>query len=354
MSCRPSILVVDDDEKVCRLIGAMLDERGWEADAAHDVAEARGQLVQGSYELVLCDVGLPDASGLDLLAELAERRPQLATVMVTGRDDPALAERALELGAYGYVTKPFRLNEIVIQVSNALRRRRLELESRAHQGELERTVAERTADLVSALAALRHASAETITRLAVAIEFRDTTTGEHVSRVGRHAHRIARRLGLDEQRADLIRLAAPLHDVGKVAVRDEILLKRGPLTPQERLEMQRHTEVGHEILSGSGSELLELGAEIAWSHHERWDGSGYPRGLAGEEIPLAGRIVAAADVFDALASDRPYRARLPVESARACVIEQSGAALDPAVVAAFFGTADGTTRQAALVGKPRR
>ncbi len=331
------ILIVDDDPAVCRLIVRLLSGHGWVCDVAANVAEARAALAAGEHDLVLCDVGLPDGSGLELLSELATQQPHVAILVVTGRDDPALAERTLELGAYGYVTKPFRANEMLIQVSNALRRRSLELQSDAHLEQLEVTVKERTQELSAALEALRDTAAETIRRLARAIEFHDVDTGGHVERVGLHSHRIAVRLGVDEREAELVRLAAPLHDVGKIAISDRILAKRGPLTDDERSEMQTHARIGHEILAGSGGELLELAAEIALTHHERWDGGGYPRGLAGADIPRVGRIVAVADVFDALTSERPYRRRLSARAARETIREERGRAFDPAVVDAFLG-----------------
>jgi len=160
-------------------------------------------------------------------------------------------------------------------------------------------------------------------------------TGTHLERVGSYAADIAIALGLPEAQVELLRLAAPLHDIGKIAVGDRILRKTGMLTDEQRRLMEQHTDVGRDLLSGSGSELLELAATIAWTHHERWDGSGYPRGLKGEEIPLEGRIVAVADVFDALSSDRPYRPRLSVDEARVWVLEGSGSAFDPGVVDAF-------------------
>jgi putative two-component system response regulator len=327
------VLCVDDDPTVQRLIGRMLEASGLRCAYAGSVAEARALLAELPFALVLCDINLPGSSGLDLLAELTPRSPDIATVMVTGRDDPELAGETLEGGAYGYLTKPFSHNALLIQVRNALHRRRLELERRDYEQLLEETVARRTEQL-------RHAYEETVLRLGRAIEYHDGETGAHVERVGAYARSIARALGLPEQRAELLRLAAPLHDIGKIAVRESVLLKPGRLSEEERTEMQRHAEAGHELLDGSGNELLELAATIAWTHHERWDGSGYPRGLRGEEIPLEGRIVAVADVFDALATDRPYRRRLEVVDARAWIVAERGVGFDPRVVDAFLGSLD--------------
>jgi putative two-component system response regulator len=251
-------------------------------------------------------------------------------VMVTGRDDPEMAGRALEIGAYGYITKPFAPNELLIDLANALHRRKLEADRRTYEMRLEDTVRERTNEL-------RLAYVETVARLGRAIEFHDSETGEHVERVGTYSHAIAIELGFDAAHAERLRLAAPLHDVGKIAVREEILRKRGPLDRDEWEEMERHTELGYELLGGSGNELLELAATIAWTHHERWDGRGYPRRLAGEDIPLDGRIVSVADAFDALISDRPYRAAMSLAEARALLIAERGAAFDTNVVDALLG-----------------
>ena len=314
------VLCVDDDAQVRTLITRVLQGAGHECIAAADADEARALLAGEAFAAVLCDINLPGSSGLDLLRELREHHPEVATVMVTGRDDPSLAGHALDLGAYGYLTKPFAPNELLIDLANALRRRRADAE---HRREAE--------------SAVRQAQLETLRRLSRAVEFHDGETGAHIERVGEHAASIARALGPADARVELLRVAAPLHDIGKIGVPAALLKKAGPLNDVERIVVQRHTDIGRELLTGSGSELLELAATIAWTHHERWDGSGYPRGLAGDAIPVAGRIVAVADVFDAITSDRPYRAALSVDEAIAIIVAQRGAAFDPDVVDAFCG-----------------
>ena len=322
----------------------MLLDSGHDCVSVGSAEEARRILDERSFAVVLCDIGLPGRSGLDLVAELGRTHPEIATVMVTGRDDPEIAATALQLGAYGYLTKPFEVNQLLIDVTNALRRRKLDAAQRIYESSLEETVAARTAQLEVAVARLeeserelRRAYGETISRLSRAIESHDGATGAHVERVGFYAQQIALALDLVPARAELLRLVSPLHDIGKIAVSDTVLRKTGPLDTQERVEMERHTDVGHELLAGSGNELLDVAAVIAWTHHERWDGSGYPRGLKGEEIPLAGRIVAVADVFDALTSDRPYRPALSAADARAHIAAGRGTAFDPQVVDAFLG-----------------
>ncbi len=312
------VLCVDDDVQVRALIKRVVLTAGYDCVGVGSVDDARQLLVQEDFSVVLCDIGLPGRSGLELLDELGRTRPDIATVMVTGHDHVGIVEAALKLGAYGYVTKPFAANDLMIDISNALHRRRFEAERRE-----------------AAESALQRAYAGTLSRLSRAVEYHDGATGAHLERVGSYAAEIAIALGLSEARVELLRLAAPLHDIGKIAVGDKILRKTGMLTDEQRRLMKQHTDVGRDLLGGSGSELLELAATVAWTHHERWDGSGYPRGLKGEEIPLEGRIVAVADVFDALSSDRPYRPRLSVDEARAAVLEGSGRAFDPDVVDAF-------------------
>jgi putative two-component system response regulator len=312
------VLCVDDDAATRKLLVRLVAAAGHECVAADSVDDARRLLAEQTFSVVLCDIGLPGRSGLELLDELARTRPDIATVMVTGEDDPSVANTALQLGAYGYVTKPFGANELLIDLTNALHRRRLDAERRA-----------------ASESALQRAYAETLTRLSRAVELHDTATGSHLERVGAYAAVIAQTLSLEPHRVELLRLAAPLHDIGKVVIPDQVLRKTGKLTPEERIAMQKHADVGHELLTGSGSELLELAATVAWTHHERWDGSGYPRGLRGEEIPVEGRIVAVADVFDALTSERPYRPPMSHGEALAYLDDERGKAFDADTVDAF-------------------
>jgi putative two-component system response regulator len=328
------VLVVDDEEPVRRMIARMVTSGGeWECETAADAAEARMLLARRGFSLVICDVNMPGESGTDLTRWIREHHPDVAVLMATGIDDPQLAQSVLELGAYGYLVKPFKRHEVQINVANALGRRRLELENRDHRALLEQRVEERTQEL-------RRSREETIRRLSLAIEFRSRETGEHVERIGNGAAVIARRLRLNPGRCELVRLAAPLHDVGKIGISDEILLKPEPLTPAERKRMENHAEIGYRLLTGSGSDLLETAATIAWTHHERWDGIGYPRKLAGEAIPIEGRITAVMDVFDALTHDRVYRPAMTLDRALEIIRDGRERHFDPAVVDAFLATLD--------------
>ena len=323
------ILIVDDDPGVCEALRRLVVDHGHLATIAGDATEARVQLASGSFEVILCDVKLPGESGLELVHDIVGGRTDIAVLMVSGADDPQLAETALALGAYGYIVKPFRDSEVNIGIANALRRRRLEIENKAHHERLEQLVAERTAEL-------DRSREETIHRLAAAAELRDNETGQHIARVSRYCELIARRLGLPYDRCELLRIASPLHDIGKIAIPDHILRKPGPLSADERRVVETHTEHGHSILAGSQEPLLQLGAEIAWTHHERFDGDGYPRRLAGDAIPLAGRIVAVADVFDALVSDRVYRLALPIDEVVATMQAARGGHFDPDALEALL------------------
>ena len=325
-----TILCVDDDPHVRQLISRVLHLAGYRCDCAADVHEARRLLAMYAYSVVLCDIGLPGESGLELLTDIA-RRPSIAAVMVTGEDNPRSADTALELGAYGYVTKPFATNDLLITIAGAIRRKKVEEASLAALDCAYAAVAASESEL-------RRAYSETVVRLGRAMEFHDVETGAHVERVGEIAYAIAVELGLPDAAAERVRLVSPLHDIGKIAIGESILRKPGTLTETERLEMERHTDVGHELLAGSGNDLLELAATVAWTHHERWDGEGYPRRLAGEAIPLAGRIVAVADVFDALTNDRSYRGAWSHADALAYLTMGRGEAFDPVVVEAFAHT----------------
>ena len=327
------ILVVDDDQHVRRLLERLLARRGFSCAGAESAQRARECLAEEKYALVLCDVNMPGESGLGAVKSILADHPGTAAVMVSGEDDPAIANAAFEAGAYGYILKPFRESDVLITVANALRRRTLEAENLGYRQRLEETVRHRTAALEKALANMERAAdelrlsrEETIRRLARAVETRDDDTGGHIERVSRICGLLAERLNIDPR---AIRLASPLHDAGKIAVPDHILLKPGRLTPEERREMERHAEVGYRLLSGSGSTLLELAALIAWTHHERWDGGGYPRGLAGDEIPIEGQIASVADVFDALTSDRVYRPAFSVEQAVAMMVGERGVQFNP-------------------------
>jgi putative two-component system response regulator len=342
-------LIVDDHAMVRSVLEHLLLRRGIQCVTAEGAGEALRLLAEHDFELMLCDVNMPPGkSGLTLIEDTCRRFPDLATIMVTGEDDPHLADKAIAIGAYGYVLKPFQANQLMFAVSSALRRRQLEIENRHYRERLELTVADRTRDLRAALEklqvadrALREAHEEVVNRLMRAAEFRDNETAQHIRRMSYYCELLARLSGGDSAWCDQIKLASPMHDIGKIGTPDQILLKPGRLDADEMKIMHDHAEIGYRILSGSGTPILDLGASIAYTHHEKYDGTGYPRGLSGEAIPIEGRITAIADVFDALLSRRVYKAPYALEEVLALMREQEGRHFDSLLLKLFLGNLDG-------------
>ena len=294
---RARILIVDDQAPNIRLLERLLTSAGYHrlysTTAPEQVAALVGQV---SPDLILLDLHMPGLDGFGVMQQLQGRLNEeryLPILVVTADLSVEVRQRALGAGAKDFLNKPFDAVEALLRIRNLLITRFLYLQLDKHNRGLEATVQERTRKL-------EIARLEILERLALAAEFRDDNTGEHTRRVGRLAGAIAREMGLSGDTALTIERAAPLHDVGKIGIRDAILLKPGPLTPAEFDEMKRHTVIGADILSGSKGMLLRTAEDIALTHHERWDGTGYPSGLAGDEIPLAGRITHVADVFDAM------------------------------------------------------
>jgi putative two-component system response regulator len=341
------ILIVDDDALIRSLFTAQLERAAYRCSTAASADEARAILEREAISLILCDLQMPRESGLELLAGTLPSRPDLTAIVVTGVDDPEIADQAAALGVAGYMVKPFSERQLLINVANALRERALRQENRVYREELEELVHERTAALDDALGHLGRTTEElnasreeTIRRLSIAAEYRDEDTADHVQRVAWLSTALARGLGLPSETCDLIRMASPLHDIGKLGIPDSILRKTGALDQHERAAMETHAEIGRRILAGSDSPVLDLAASIAWTHHERFNGSGYPRGIAGDAIPIEGRIVALADVFDALTHDRVYRRRVSRERAVEAVFAGRGTHFDPDVVDVFLACAD--------------
>jgi PAS domain S-box-containing protein len=443
------ILTSDDRPEMVAVIEQSLGDH-YDCEFAPDIDHAREMLAAGAYDLLLCDLHPPADAAIALAEEIVRGIVDTAVILVAEHDDDALAKRAFDFGAYGYVVKPPWPGQLLMTVMNALRRHQLELVHREHsqnqrdqrqaiidmapmpiyakdlrgryvlanasleelagvgRGEMvglkddafllpkdadEAVRADRrvfdsgttyeatdvrlvagvtrtfktvkfplldedgeiiasggispdiTAELeaanlreellavqAQAIDELELSRQETVERLTRAIDRHDSSTGEHVNRMAAVAAMLGRELGLDAERADLLRLAAPMHDVGKIGTPDEILRKPGPLNAEERRVMENHTWVGHEILVDSQSQLLQLAATIALTHHERYDGSGYPQGLVGQEIPVEGRITAVADAFDALLSDRVYRSAMSVDQTMQILKEGSGTRFDPEII----------------------
>src|SRR6476469_8390388 len=341
------VLIVDDEEPIRRLLGYMLQSHGYEVVLAADAREARLRLDETPFALVLCDVNMPGESGMDLIRHTFRQHPHTAAIMVTGLDSPLLANAALDMGAFGYIIKPFEANEVLINVANALRRRRLEMESRLHRDNLEDVVRTRTMALQQALEwlersekELRLSREEKIQRLAIAAEFRDSSTAQHIQRMAHYCELLARKAGLSPERCDLIRTASPMHDIGKIGTPDHVLLKPGKFTQEEFRVIAQHAEIGYKILSGSDAELLKVAAVIAYTHHERFDGTGYPRRLQGEAIPIEGRIAAIADAFDALTTQRVYKPAFELSHAIELMLKHRSEHFDPELLDVFVASTD--------------
>jgi len=323
------ILIVDDNADMVWILQTLLEREGYsEIASTTDPTAAVDAFLAFEPDLVLLDLHMPGKNGLDVMAEIKDVATEFVpVVMLTGDLNPEVRLRALGGGAHDFLTKPFEKTEVHLRIRNLLETRRLHKLLREENESLERKVADRTRDL-------ELAKIEILERLAMASEFRDDSTGEHTQRVGALCERMARVMGLPKRQVDLIRAAAPLHDIGKIAVPDHILLKPGPLTEEEWGVMKRHTTTGARMLSKSVSPTLRLGERIALSHHERWDGGGY-HGVAGKDIPLSGRLVTVADAYDAMTHPRPYKDALPTDVAIEEIRAQSGRQFDPSVVDAF-------------------
>lgn len=334
------ILIVDDEEPIRGLIENIASREGFECVTAGSVDEALSILAKERFSLLISDINMPGKTGLDLLLGVNRIDENLAVIMATAVDDRNVAVRTLEMGAYGYIIKPFGRNELLISIANALRRRELEINNRMYSEGLESLVRERTKKLVLAEQEISDSREETIFRLAKAAEFRDNETAQHTMRIGVYSEIVARMAGCTPELCEQIRVASLLHDVGKIGIPDAILLKPGALTKEEFDVIKTHAEIGFRILEDSRSDLLLMGAEIAYTHHEKFDGSGYPRGLGGVEIPLVGRITAICDVFDALTSHRVYKAAMPVGEALEILKEGRGHHFDPDLIDVFFDSLD--------------
>ena len=326
------VLIVDDDPGNRVVLEEILRAHGFsEIETLSDPRQVLGMFTSYQPDILLLDLNMPFMDGFDVLEQLVPRMSKDAPIPVlvlTGDVSPETRKRALVSGAKDFVTKPFDPIDVKLRVENLLEARALQLQLKNRNLILQEEVRNRTLEL-------EEAHNEILARLALAAEYRDDATGEHAQRVGRVAGLIAGALGLPASEVELIRRAAPLHDIGKVGIPDGILLKPGPLTEEEFEKVKEHAVIGAKILAGSDTTLLQIAEEIALTHHERWDGTGY-HGLSGENIPLVGRITALADVFDALTHDRPYKDAWTSEEALAEVTRQSGKQFDPKVVGAFL------------------
>lgn len=320
------ILVVDDETPIRTMLKRILEANGYECRTAENADHARELLQEKSCDLMLCDINMPGESGLDFTRFVLSEYPDTATIMVTAVGDPLVAESMLKLGAYDYIIKPMDRNGLLISVANAIRRRELEISNRDYQRNLEQMVNERTRSLQVSMRKLESAMDGIVRAIAHTVETRDPYTAGHQRRVAGLAAAIAEMVGLDTDRVETVRMAASIHDLGKISVPAEILSKPSRLTANEFNLIKEHPQVGYDILKDI--EFPYPIATIVHQHHERMDGSGYPAGLQGEEILPESRILTIADVVEAMASHRPYRPGLGIDAALGEIDKNKGALYD--------------------------
>jgi len=333
-AARGRVLIVDDEEGVRHFLSDGLGVEGFECSDIARGAKAPKLLETQPFDAVISDLRMPETSGLDLLKWVREKHPQVAFLMATGVDDVRVGIQAMKAGADDYLVKPFQLDLVLAALDRAIQKKRLEREVENYRQRLEQMVDQRTKQLEAALKRIEQTYDDTLEALSAALDLRDNETAGHSRRVTRYSLEIARRMGCSGEQLKGLSRGAYLHDIGKIGIPDTVLLKPGKLTQEESTVMESHARIGYELVCCIG--FLAGSAEIVLTHHERYDGTGYPQGLQGNEIPLPARIFAVADTLDAMTSDRPYRGALPYSAAREEIIRESGRQFDPSVVQAFL------------------
>ncbi len=321
------VLIVDDEAVVRRVLRQKLSAEGYCCEEAGNAYQALDKLSGDAVELVILDIKMPGKSGVELLPEIKLSHPDTAVIMATAVSDTSVAIECMKEGAYDYLTKPFNLDEVILSAKRALEKRRLELENRDYQRHLEQKVAEQAKKI-------RASFLNSVAALAYALEAKDKYTSGHSQHVAEISVAIAGKLGMSQESIERIRLAGLIHDIGKIGVGESILNKPSRLTDSEFWHMKSHPEIGERILAPvvDDEEILR----VVRHHHERYDGAGYPDGLSGEQIPVGARILAVADTYDAMTSERPYRKAMSAEAACAEIERCQGTQFDPEVVDAFL------------------
>jgi len=327
-----SILVVDDEAANVRLLEKLLAEKGYSnVICTQDPMQALPLYQQHNCDLILLDLDMPVLDGYGVMDQLNQLSQKIspAILVLTAQHMQSYRQRALDSGARDYVTKPFDVNELLSRVRNMLDVQ-MAHKYMHHQNEiLEQKVQQRTQ-------AIHETRLQVVRHLGRAAEYRDNETGLHIIRMSKMAALLGKAAGMSDYESDILLNASPMHDIGKIGIADKILLKPGKLEADEWETMQTHAQIGADILSGDDSDLMEMAHEIALTHHEKWNGKGYPNKLKGEDIPLSGRVTAIADVFDALTSERPYKKAWSVEKTVTLITEESGQHFDPRLVALFL------------------
>ncbi len=342
MEKSPTILITDDDVWQQKLIEITLSGIGYQIISANDGEKALSLVAEYMPDVILLDIQMPKKNGFEVLAEVKQNTSTqgIQVVMVTGSEENEARSRALELGADDFLMKPVDRVLLKARIRSSVKLKAYYDHIKTYQQQLEADVDQKTRQLQEAFKQLKESSLETIFRLARAAEYKDEHTGDHILRMSHSSAVLSEGMGFDKQYCDMILYASPMHDVGKIGIPDRILLKPGRLDTEEMDIMKNHTIIGARILEGSSSKIIQLAEVIALSHHEKWDGSGYPQGLKGSEIPLEGRIVAIADVFDALMSARPYKKAFTIDQVLDILKEGRCVHFDPDVHDVFFSRLD--------------